>query len=294
MPEDQGPSGHIVPLGFNKSQLYLHQRLEEQRQKTGMVRAILLKGRQAGFSTYIGGRFYHRTSLNRGVETFILTHEQPPPITCSPWWSASTSTPRCGPQPAPPTPRNSGSTSWTAAIAVGTAGSTAIGRSKTIQLFHGSEVAFWKNAQDHFRRRGPDHPAPARHRDHPGIHGHGPGGEFHERWQQAEAGHWGLSGNLCALVLEPRISPSGASRLRPRRRRAEYAEQCTAWTLEQMAWRRSKMEELKDPLLFKQEYPATADEAFQATGHDSFIKPELILRARKNTVTGIGPAHMRR
>jgi hypothetical protein len=59
--------------------------------------------------------------------------------------------------------------------------------------------------------------------------------------------------------------------------------------IEQMAWRRSKMEELKDPLLFKQEYPATADEAFQATGHDSFIKPELILRARKNTVAGIGP-----
>jgi hypothetical protein len=48
---------------------------------------------------------------------------------------------------------------------------------------------------------------------------------------------------------------------------------------EQMAWRRAKMAELKDPVLFKQEYPATADEAFQTTGHDSFIKPEDVLRA---------------
>jgi hypothetical protein len=39
-----------------------------------------------------------------------------------------------------------------------------------------------------------------------------------------------------------------------------------------MVWRRAKIAELKDPLLFKQEYPATAQEAFQLTGHDSFIK----------------------
>jgi hypothetical protein len=28
---------------------------------------------------------------------------------------------------------------------------------------------------------------------------------------------------------------------------------------------------LKDPVLFKQEYPATAAEAFQMSGHDSYI-----------------------
>ncbi len=59
--------------------------------------------------------------------------------------------------------------------------------------------------------------------------------------------------------------------------------------LEQMAWRRAKLAELKDPLLFKQEYPATAAEAFQTTGHDSFIKPELVLRARKASLEPFGP-----
>jgi len=59
--------------------------------------------------------------------------------------------------------------------------------------------------------------------------------------------------------------------------------------LEQMVWRRAKVAELKDPLLFKQEYPATAAEAFQTTGHDSFIKAADVLKARKATLEGIGP-----
>src|SRR4029453_9167240 len=59
--------------------------------------------------------------------------------------------------------------------------------------------------------------------------------------------------------------------------------------LGQMVWRRAKIAELKDPLLFRQEYPASADEAFQLTGHDAFIKPELILKARKAEHQGYGP-----
>jgi hypothetical protein len=51
-------------------------RLEEQRRATGKVRALVLKGRQMGASTYIGGRFYWRTTHSRGHKTFILTHEQ--------------------------------------------------------------------------------------------------------------------------------------------------------------------------------------------------------------------------
>lgn len=56
-----------------------------------------------------------------------------------------------------------------------------------------------------------------------------------------------------------------------------------------MAWRRNKIAELKDAALFKQEYPATAAEAFQMSGHDSFIKPELVARARKANLEPSGP-----
>jgi len=57
----------------------------------------------------------------------------------------------------------------------------------------------------------------------------------------------------------------------------------------EMAWRRNKILELKDPLLFKQEYPATAAEAFQMTGHDSFIPPILVVKARNNSAQPSGP-----
>jgi hypothetical protein len=60
-------------------------------------------------------------------------------------------------------------------------------------------------------------------------------------------------------------------------------------TNEQLAWRRNKIAELKDPMLFMQEYPATAAEAFQMSGHDSFIKPGDVLKARRANLEGIGP-----
>jgi len=51
-------SGKVVSLELNTAQQYIHRKVEEQRAKTGKVRAIVLKGRQQGCSTYIEGRFY--------------------------------------------------------------------------------------------------------------------------------------------------------------------------------------------------------------------------------------------
>src|ERR1700676_3457403 len=67
-------SGAIEPLTLNKAQLHIHQQIERQKGQTGKVRALILKGRQQGCSTYVGGRFYHRTSHTFGLQTFILTH----------------------------------------------------------------------------------------------------------------------------------------------------------------------------------------------------------------------------
>ena len=43
-----------VPFELNKPQIYAHQRLEEQKAKTGKVRALFLKGRQQGMSMTLG------------------------------------------------------------------------------------------------------------------------------------------------------------------------------------------------------------------------------------------------
>lgn len=284
------PRAGNQPFILNRAQEYLHERLEDQRRTTGKVRALVLKGRQQGISTYIGGRFYWRTTHGRGIRCFILTHEQD--ATNNLFAMVERYHEHCPDLVKP----NTGASNAKELIfdrlesgyAVGTAGTKAVGRSQTIQLFHGSEVAFWPNAATHFA--GVVQAIP----DMPGTEvllestANGVGGEFHERWQQAEAG----IGDYIAVFIPwfwqeeyRRDVPAGFAL---EDEEAEYAT-LHKLSMEQMAWRRNKIAELKDPLLFKQEYPATAAEAFQMSGHDSFIKPEAVLKARKNTVEGIGP-----
>lgn len=67
-------AGKIVPFRLNRAQRYVHERLEMQIAETGMARALILKGRQQGISTYLGERFYHQVTT-RGKSAFIVAHE---------------------------------------------------------------------------------------------------------------------------------------------------------------------------------------------------------------------------
>jgi hypothetical protein len=172
--------------------------------------------------------------------------------------------------------------------AVGTAGARTTGRARTVTLFHGSEVAFWPNAAGHFAGVAQTVP------DLPGTEiilestANGLGGEFHQRWQLAEAG----IGDYIA-VFSPWFWSKDYRRAPPPGFELDEEERAYAalhrLPLDRMAWRRAKMAELNDPALFAQEYPATAAEAFQLSGHDSFIKPAAVLAARKASCEGIGP-----
>lgn len=279
------------PLTLNKAQHFLHERLERQLAEHGRIRALVLKGRQQGISTYIGGRFYHRVTHNKGLRCFILTHEQD--ATDNLFGMVDRFHENCPDLVRPSTGAANAKElkfdKLDSGYAVGTAGSKAVGRSQTVQLFHGSEVAFWPNASLHFA--GVVQAIP----DMPGTEvilestANGIGGEFHERWQQAEKGE----GDYIAIFIPwfwqeeyRRPVPPG---FEPTQDELEY-QRAYNLDLEQIVWRRAKIAELKDPLLFKQEYPANAAEAFQHSGHDSYIPADLVLKARKNKVdTPIGP-----
>src|SRR5262245_48201026 len=70
-------AGGLVPFKFNPVQQKLHAIIEEQRAKTGMVRIVVLKARQEGVSTYVAGRYYHKTIRIPGYLTAIVAHEKP-------------------------------------------------------------------------------------------------------------------------------------------------------------------------------------------------------------------------
>src|SRR6185503_6769263 len=66
-------TGEVIRFRVNRLQRHLHERLEAQRKTTGKVRAIIVKGRQGGTSTYLEGRFYHRLwGSKRALQAFIL------------------------------------------------------------------------------------------------------------------------------------------------------------------------------------------------------------------------------
>ena len=290
-------SGATVPLVLNKAQLYAHNMIEKQRAETGKVRALILKARQQGFSTYVGGRFYWRSSLNHGTSVFILTHEQAATdnlfAMVARYHEHSPLKPSTGAANAKELLFNKLDSGYS----VATAGQKAVGRSKTVQLFHGSEVAFWPNAGEHFAGVMQTIPDLAGSEVLLESTANGITGEFYERWQQAEAGIGDYIAIFSPWFWEPGYRRTVSADFVLRGDKApgedmsevEYAK-IFDLTNEQMAWRRAKIAELKDPMLFKQEYPATADEAFQATGHDSFIKSPPVLRARKNVIDEpIGP-----
>src|SRR5215813_11001499 len=142
-------SGAIAPFVLNRAQRFIHEKLEAQNTGIGKVRALILKGRQQGCSTYIAGRFYHRSSRNRGQRVFILTHEEQ--ATQNLFEIVSRFHEYCLVKPSTGTDNARELTfdRLDSGYRVGTAGTRGIGRSSTLQLFHGSEVAFWPFAETH-------------------------------------------------------------------------------------------------------------------------------------------------
>lgn len=289
-------AGGIRPFIPNRAQIYIHEKLEEQRATLGMVRALILKGRQQGASTYISGRFYHKVSLRNGVGVYILTHEMGATDNLFNMAVRYHDNTPLQPQVGKSNAKELSFPALDSGYQVGTAGVKAGGRSRTIQLFHGSEVAFWPNDTEQFSG------VVQGVADEPGTEiilestANGTTGEFYERWQKAEAG----IGEYIAIFVPwfwdegYRRKPEADFELTNTKQHedeilteVEYAEMhgLDDW---QMAWRRNKIHSI-GYVKFMQEYPATAQEAFQTTGHDSFIKPIDVLRARKNNLEGLGP-----
>jgi hypothetical protein len=283
-------AGAVEPLVLNKPQQYLHQRLEEQLFRIGKVRAVILKGRQQGCSTYVGARYFWQTTHRRGCRTFILTHEAEATTNL---FDMVARYQEHLPDIVKPSTSAANAKEMTfdrldSGYKVGTAGTKGVGRSQTVQRFHGSEVAFWPFAETH--AAGVLQAVP----DMPGTEiimestANGIGGYFHEQWQKAEAGQSEYQAIFIPWFWSPEYRKPVPERFGLSEDEQKYAE-AHGLDLEQMAWRRAKIAELKDEWLFMQEYPATAAEAFQNSGHDSFIPGSLVTAARKRTVEASGP-----
>lgn len=279
--------GQVIPFELNEAQKYLHARLEDQLQKTGSVRALILKGRQQGCSTYVEGRFYWRAARTPGVRAFILAHEQDATNNLFDIANRYHENDPDAPVAEKANAKELDFAELDSGYRVATAGTKAVGRSQTIQYFHGSEVAFWPNAVEH--AGGVLQAVP----DMPGTEiilestANGVGGLFHEKWQAAESGMSEFQAIFVPWFWSAEYQKPVPHGFAATDDEADYM-QAYGLTLEQIVWRRGKIETLGETL-FKQEYPANAAEAFQVSGEDRFIAPEIVLKARKAEHEAIGP-----
>jgi hypothetical protein len=289
-------AGVIEPFVLNDAQREVHRLLEEQRAKHGWIRALILKGRQQGISTYTAARYYHRSSLRKGVSVYILAHEQPASDNLFNIVDRYNRNNPLAPHVGVSNTKELVFDKLDSAYAVATAGTKAGGRSRSVSHFHGSEVAFWSNAPDHFAASVQGVPLEPDTEVILESTSAGAGGEFYERWLDAEAGR----GDYIPIFLPWWLSkeyardPGPGFELQSDAEEGEMSEQEYADTfklsLAQMAWRRNKIIELRSSLNFAREYPATPAEAWTAPpGHEPFINSLTVTRCRHRERDGIGP-----
>lgn len=277
--------GQLLPLRLNRAQEHAHAMAERQLGATGKVRALVVKGRQQGMSTYIEGRFYQKTTRVPYTNAFILTHLDDATDNIFKMvkrYHENVADPM-RPATAAASAKELIFKELDSSYAVGTAGSKNTGRSRTIRLFHGSEVAYWRNTAD--IRKG----AMQAVADLPGTEiwlestANGMGGMFHEMVMEALAGK-----SEYIVIFVPWFWTVEYQRQAPADFQLDEAEveyrELYSLSIEQMVWRRGKIAELGGVHEFKREYPAHVLEAFEASG-DGLIRPEDIVRARQSKIT---------
>ncbi len=284
------------PFVWNEAQKYVHKRVEQQRKENGgIVRALILKGRQQGISTYVAARFYRKASMFRGITVYILAHKDDAAKALfkivSRYHKHNPVAPHVGKDNASEMEFDKLDSSYS----VATAGEKAGGRSKTSTLFHGSEVAFWRNDTDHFAASVQTVPYEMGTEIILESTANGPQGEFYNLWQEAEAGDGDYIAIFVPWFWQPEYTREVSEDFElledgsdEHMSEIEYAE-TFGLSNEQMAWRRAKIKELRSVAMFDQEYPATAEMAFTTTNTENFIQALPVLRARKRQREGAGP-----
>lgn len=294
----------VQPFKLNKAQKYIHEKIEEQRLSTGKVRVILLKGRQQGASTYVEGRFIWRTTMNKGVRAFILTHDAESTnalfeMTVRYYDNLPVKTIDGETHDFKPSIQKSNAkelrfSALDSGYKIGTAGNKGVGRGTTLQFFHGSEVAFWPHAAEHTKgilQAVPDA------KDTEVIlesTANGLGNYFHQQWKEAEAGNSEYQAIFVPWFWQTEYSkqiPSSLSFIKT----DEEIDIVDQYGIsdEQLYWRRLKVKELSADGMngdkaFKQEYPMCSSEAFQTSGEDGLITADIIQKARVSDVKASG------
>jgi len=276
----------LVSFQFNEAQDRIHEAIEEQRTRTGKVRAIILKARQQGISTYCTGRVFWKTKYMPLSRSVVMAHDG---ATSDALFQMSKNVhanlnvvfqPEISKSNAKEIvfverKRDEAGVEYKEerGYRLYTAGSPEAGRGTTPTVAHLSEVAFWQF--DDKILAGMFQGIP----NAPGTEvilestANGISGEFYRLWKNAEAGKNEYVPIFIPWFITSEYVLDAPDYFEYTEDEAEYAEKYDL-TREQMYWRRMKIGE-SGTIKFQQEYPATAEEAFVSSGSNVFDVPKL-------------------
>lgn len=304
-------SAELKYFEFNFAQRIVHKKIADQYRKTGKVRAIVLKARQEGVSTYVAGRFFRRLSLESNQYGLVIAKDVdqsktifgiydrfwmnvPPELRPEKRFSQKNTELHLDNPDDEDRARNPGLDSK---ITVETANNLSAGRGGTLQFIHASEIAFWDKGQDAWVSligSIPDHDSEVIIEST----ANGRGGMFYDMWNLAVEG----ASDYIAIFLpwwiheEYTVSRlSIAARQEVLRSRDPWEKAAMHkgffWegkyhklTPEQIVWRRNKIADydmagVDGERAFRQEFPSTAEEAFLVSGN-AFFDEDALARYR--------------
>lgn len=282
----------IVPFVLSNIQLDAYNQIEKRKRAGKPVKIIFLKSRQVGMSTLTEARFFSKILFNRAKNAFVLADKSdsahnifkmakryydnlPDGLKISLLRDSTEEL----------------AFSTDSSFRVGTAGSKAVGRSMTINYFHGSEVAFWANANDivsGMLQTIPDNPESELILESTANGTSGEGAYF---YNMVQSGLDPKSDFLTLFYAWYQQNEYRRAIIEPVQWNDEELELKALYNLddEQLMWRRAKL--LSDfkgrEYLFKQEYPSSIQEAFVTTSN-ALIPLNFIELSRKNVLSGEG------
>jgi len=258
----------FVPFVFNEAQSQINAKLEAQLAETGKVRAIVLKARQQGISTYCAARVFWKTFFTPYTRSVVMAHDS---ATSDALFNMSRNIIDNMEEPPALNKSNAKEILFEhnkSGYRLYTAGAKEAGRGTTPTIAHLSEVGFWQFDEQILaglfqgisQEEGTEVILEST--------ANGASGEFYRLYQGAMRGE-----NEYVPIFLPWFITSEYRRKAPEDMELSEEE----WDLlekhdldnDQLYWRRLKIAESGERK-FKQEYPATPEEAFLVTGNSVF------------------------
>ena len=290
----------VIPFILNNPQRQVKEILDKQERELGKIRAIILKARQEGVSTYVQGKFYHRCSTRRFVKALIVSHELDSAEHI--FGMSRLFLQESPPEMVPMTRRTNrreilfenpdfdarkrNNPGLRSHIRVDTAGDIDVGASMTLHLVHLSEVARWNKAKETLTsllQAVPDEEGTVVIFESTAM---GVGNEFWDLYWKAKRGE----SEYIAIFLPWFLNPEYSKTIFPLEKFDWDDDEVILLSKfklkpEQMKWRRWAIANLcgGDLEKFKQEYPSTDEEAFLTSGSRKYSL-DLILNAEKSVI----------